>query len=227
MKAIDNNSIKETAYSAGADLCGISSVGRFDNAPSGFHPLDIFKGTKSVIAFARRFPAGAVNSSNDFAYSLSDEIVTEQIKNITFNFSLLLQDKGIIAVPVYTEPYAYWNKETMTGKGDLSLKHAGYCSGLGVFGKNHLLYNYKYGNMIKLGALLIDKEVEPDEIQSFTFCKESCSLCRRNCPVSAINDDGVIQKKCRGNSEGLSSKGHPLTTCTRCRTICPHSYGIK
>ncbi len=227
MNTITNIEIKETAFSLGSDICGIASIDRFENAPSGFHPQDIFKDTKSVVVFARRFPAGAVNSANNFAYSISDEIVTDQIKNITYNFSLILQNKGIIAIPVYTEPYAYWDKNTMTGKGDLSLKHAGHYAGLGVFGKNHLLYNYKYGNMIKLGALLIDTIVDPDEIQTFSFCKDSCFLCRKNCPSSAIRDDSVDQKKCRNTSEGLSLKGYPVTTCRTCRTICPCCYGIK
>lgn len=221
-----NSEIKETAYASGADICGIASIERFTTAPEGFHPTDIYSDTKSVVVFARRFPAGAVKSENPFPYSISEEIVTDQIRYITYNFSLLLEDKGIIAVPVYTEPYSYWDKETMTGKGDLSLKHAGYLAGLGVFGRNHLLYNYKFGNMIKLGALLINKQIEPDEIQSFTFCKDNCLLCIKNCPSTALAADSVNQKKCRNQSEGLSIKGYPITTCTVCRTICPYCFGI-
>ncbi|HNW50026.1 MAG TPA: hypothetical protein PKH79_03025 [Prolixibacteraceae bacterium] len=37
------NSIKEVAYSLGADVCGIANVERFTNAPKGFHPSDIFR----------------------------------------------------------------------------------------------------------------------------------------------------------------------------------------
>jgi len=224
---MNNNDIKNSAYSAGADICGIASVGRFSKAPEGFHPQNIYKDVKSVVVFARRFPKGGVCSGNPFSYSISDEIATDQIRNITYNLSIKLEDSGIIAVPVYTEPYAFWDKESMTGKGDLSLKHAGYLAGLGVFGRNHLLYNYKYGNMIKLGAILINQDVVSDEIQSFSFCKDSCSLCIKNCPSSAIDTVSVNQKRCRTHSEGLSAKGYPLTSCTLCRTICPYSYGIN
>jgi len=223
---MNNSEIKNIAYKSGADICGIASIERFENAPSGFHPYDIYKETKSVIAFARRFPKGAVCSGNQFAYSISDDIVTGQIRNITYNFSLLLEDKGIIAVPVYTEPYASWDKDTMTGKGDLSLKHAGYLAGLGVFGKNHLLYNYNYGNMIKLGAILIDREITPDAIQTFSFCKDTCLLCIKKCPSGSISENTVTQNKCRNQSENLSAKNYPLTTCNLCRTICPFCYGI-
>jgi len=41
MGKITNNEIKEIAYSLGADLCGIACVERFNNAPTGFHPLDV------------------------------------------------------------------------------------------------------------------------------------------------------------------------------------------
>ena len=36
---ITNKEVKEIAYSLGADLCGIASVERFKDAPTGFHPL--------------------------------------------------------------------------------------------------------------------------------------------------------------------------------------------
>jgi epoxyqueuosine reductase QueG len=224
---MNNIEIKNAAYESGADICGIASIERFSSAPAGFHPSDIYKDTKSVAVFARRLPKGAVCTGNPLTYSISENIVTDQIRNITYNFSLLLEDKGVKGVPVYTEPYAYWDKDTMTGKGDLSLKHAGYLAGIGVFGRNHLLYNYKYGNLIKLGAMLINIEVAQDEIQSFTFCKDSCLLCLKNCPSGALETDSVVQKKCRNHSESLTVKGYPVTTCNSCRTICPYSYGIS
>ena len=38
---LDSKSIKEMAFALGADLCGIASIDRFDNAPKGYHPLDV------------------------------------------------------------------------------------------------------------------------------------------------------------------------------------------
>ena len=46
---MDNNYIKEMAYSLGADICGIASIKRFEHAPKGFHPLDVYSETKSII----------------------------------------------------------------------------------------------------------------------------------------------------------------------------------
>lgn len=49
---MDSSKVKEILFSLGADLCGIASVDRFDDAPQGFHPLDVLPSCKSVISFA-------------------------------------------------------------------------------------------------------------------------------------------------------------------------------
>uniref|UniRef100_UPI004056735D hypothetical protein n=1 Tax=Acetatifactor sp. TaxID=1872090 RepID=UPI004056735D len=47
-------------------------------------------------------------------------------------------------------PYEYWETETMTGKGVLSMKHAAVACGIGQIGKSSLLLNPKYGNRLTL-----------------------------------------------------------------------------
>ena len=37
------NAIKEYAFASGAELSGIAAIDRFDGAPEGFHPRDIYK----------------------------------------------------------------------------------------------------------------------------------------------------------------------------------------
>jgi hypothetical protein len=44
--------VREVAFRNGVDLFGIASVDRFDNAPKGFHPKDIYSKTETVIALA-------------------------------------------------------------------------------------------------------------------------------------------------------------------------------
>jgi hypothetical protein len=40
---ISATEIKSTALGLGADRCGFASTDRFDGAPAGFHPCDIYK----------------------------------------------------------------------------------------------------------------------------------------------------------------------------------------
>ena len=53
---INSEKTKKKLVQKGADICGIASINRFDDAPKGFHPCDIFPDCRSVIVFASHFP---------------------------------------------------------------------------------------------------------------------------------------------------------------------------
>ena len=50
--------IKEAALAAGADLCGIGTMDRFEGAPPDMDPRYLFPEAKTVIGFAFRIPRG-------------------------------------------------------------------------------------------------------------------------------------------------------------------------
>ena len=106
----------------------------------------------------------------------------------------------------------------------MSLRHAGYLAGLGFLGKNTLLINDKYGNVIQIGALLLEIELEGDPIINQS-CPENCNLCIENCPVNALDGNTVNQKKCRSLSMYKTEKGYILKKCYLCRKICPKING--
>ena len=54
---ISKEEVKEVALNNGVDLFGIASVERFDKAPDGFHPKDVYSKAESVIVFAIRVPS--------------------------------------------------------------------------------------------------------------------------------------------------------------------------
>ena len=45
---LSKEEIKEIHFKNGVDLFGIASVERFDQAPEGFHPKDIYAKTRSI-----------------------------------------------------------------------------------------------------------------------------------------------------------------------------------
>jgi epoxyqueuosine reductase len=219
--------IKEMAHKLGADLCGIAPVERFDNAPNGFHPYDIYPGTKSVIVIAKREIESTLHTKSPVPYTFSTEITLQKVFSITIDLIYEIEKAGFFAVPVPSEPYEYWDESTMTGKGILSLKHAGHQAGLGVIGRNSLLVNQKYGNLMRLGAILTNANLEGDAIQALDLCSDSCNLCIKNCPVEAINCNQVDQSKCRPNSAIVNKKGYSLYTCNICRKVCPNRAGVS
>jgi len=227
MKTMTAKHIKEMARALGADLCGIAPVERFEDAPEGFKPKDIFSDTQAVVVLAKRFPEGAISSASPVPYTFASETILREVFRVTCEFALRLQDAGATAVPIPSEPYEYWDADAKEGKGILSLRHAGYLAGLGVRGKNTLLTNDVFGNRITLGALLIDAALEGDPIARYTFCSEKCNLCIEHCPGKALGRKNVIQKFCRQKSNVTTGKGYSLYTCHVCRSVCPSGNGIR
>jgi epoxyqueuosine reductase QueG len=226
MKTLTAQRVKELAQGAGADLCGIAPVERFDGAPRGFKPTDIYAAAKSVMVIAKRLPEAVFRSTNPVPYSFASEQIRYQVYRITCELSLQLQDLGVTAVPIPNEPYTYWDAEKMEGRGILSLRHAGYLAGLGVLGRNNLLINERFGNRLSLGALLLDVPLEGDPIATYEVCKDSCSLCIKSCPAKALDGRSVVQKLCRERSQTITPKGYELNTCNICRLVCPNGAGI-
>ena len=226
-KKMNAKMLKRLALKNGVDLCGIAPVERFRGAPEGFRPTDIYPSAKSVFVIAKRVPRAALLSRSPVPYTFASDVVLNEVFRITCDLSLRLQDLGVAAVPIPSEPYEYWDVKKKEGRGILSLKHAGYLAGLGIMGKNTLLTNNKLGNRITLSALLLNVSLEGDPIAKYRICKEDCNACITNCPAKALDGKSVVQKLCREKSQLTTPKGYSLYVCNTCRTVCPAGEGAK
>lgn len=219
--------IKKRAQVLGADLCGIASVDRFFDAPAGFHPADVLQGAKSVIVFAVRFPASTLKSPSQAAYTFVRNRLVDKIDTISFQVALELEAAGHTAVPVpSSDPYDYWEGGRRHGQGILSLKHAAVRAGLGQIGKNTLLANRDFGNMMRLGAVITDAELEADAVSTETLCIPDCTICLDACPAQALDGITIVQSKCRSVSARYSEGGGGVYACNTCRKVCPNSEGV-
>lgn len=218
--------IKELAYKLGADVCGIGSINRFENAPEGFSPLDLFDKCKSVIILGVALPKGSYEVLPRLLYNHFNSKAFTVLDDIEFKLAKELEEKyNCFAVPVPPNtPYEYWDAETLTGKGLISMKHAAVLCGLGSMGKSSLLLNPEYGNRLNLSAVLIDLELKSDDLQP-DMCIPGCSKCIDSCPVQAIADKRVNQKLCRMNTYSKTSRGFDTIDCNKCRTVCPVRFG--
>lgn len=225
---INSSEIKKILFDLGADLCGISPIERFKDAPDGFHPKDIFSDCKSVVAFAKRVPSASMLSGNRVVYTHVTASVFKELDRICLNACCHLDKLGVGAVMIPSDdPYEYWDEEKKQGKGILSLKHAGELAGIGVIGKNTLLVNKNLGNMMYLGAFLIDVEVEYDPMITESYCLDKCRICIDNCPKKALDGITVDQALCRSHVAAQSSRGFWFYNCNNCRTLCPKALGTK
>ena len=121
-------------------------------APEGHRPTDIFPDCRSVIVYAKRVPVETLFIDNCVPYTYVNNIVTHEVDMLGVKLSLALEDMDIRSVPVPSDdPYEHWEADRQYGRAILSMRHAGYLAGLGVLGKNTLLINERYGNMIQRG----------------------------------------------------------------------------
>lgn len=224
---ITSQMIKNMARKLGADLCGIAPVERFKDAPKGFHPRDIYRKTRSVVVIAKTVPDSAFLSENPVPYTFACDVTLEAVHQMICQLALSLQEMGVMAMPIPSEPYLYWNEKCREGRGILSFKHAGYLAGLGVLGRNTLLTNDNIGNRITLGALLLNAPLSGDPIAKYTLCSDDCHACIKTCPAKALDGKTVVQKLCRKVSQVTTKKGYALYACNRCRVICSRGKGTK
>lgn len=224
---ISSRAIKKRINQFGADVCGLAPVARFVDAPKGFHPCDIYPDCRSVAVFASHFPLSTLQAKTNAPYTLVRNKMIDKLDGISFHVAGELEMEGVVSIPIPSaDPYEYWDTDRNHGRGILSLKHAGVLAGLGVLGKNTLLINERFGNMIWLGAILVSIDLEPDPIASYEGCTSECTLCIDSCPQHALDGITIDQRLCRERSNSYTDGGGWVLSCNICRKVCPYHKGL-
>lgn len=220
--------IKKFILGMGADVCGVTNIDRFSDAPKGFHPRDIFPDCRSVIVFGIALPKGLAKVGSRMVYGHFNYAACPEIDWIANKTAKEIERVwGGFAVPIPSDgPYEYWDAERLEGRGLISMKHAAVLAGLGTMGKSTLLINEKYGNMLVLGVVLTDLDLTSDPLAE-NLCIEGCNLCISNCPSKALDGKRADQSKCRPNTYGTNARGFDTVNCNKCRTVCPMRFGKR
>jgi len=224
---ISSSYIKKMAFEYGADLCGVASADRFENAPEGFHPRDVLSECQSVIVLARRFLKSTLLAKSSIPYTDVRNELSRKMDRMAINLSYQLEDKNGLAIPINSIGPNEWDAKTNKSRGVISLKHAAELAGLGKIGKNTLLINEKYGNMIWLSAVLVSIKLAPDPLVDYDGCLSSCTICLDSCPVQALDGVSINQKACWDYAFGTHNGGGWRIKCFACRKMCPHCLGIN
>lgn len=102
---LNSKKVKEIFYSLGADLCGIAGIDRFEDAPKGYHPLDVMHSCKSVISFGCRFPVGTLKCNSDTPYTRVRNSITPKMDAMALDFCIEMEKQKVLCVPVPTNEF--------------------------------------------------------------------------------------------------------------------------
>jgi len=219
--------IKKIFMRLGCDICGVANVDRFDDAPKGFHPRDIYDECKSVIVFGKAIPIGITKVDPRIIYQHYNNIGPMILDRIAYEAALEIEKNYGCAVPIPSDgPYEYWDEEKSEGRGLLSMKHAAVKAGIGTLGKNTMLLNSQFGSMLNIGAVLTNLDLPSDPLAE-EVCIKNCRKCLDSCPAGALDGRHVNQSLCRRNTYGKNARGFDVVNCNQCRIVCPMAYGKK
>ena len=222
---MNSEDVKKLVFSLGAQLCGIAGIDRFEDAPKGYHPLDVFPECRSVISFACSFPTAALRCRIPAPYTRIRNSITAKMDGIALDLCIGLEENGIGAVPVPTNE-SEWDERTGRWRSIISLKHAAQAAGLGTIGRHSLLITPEFGSMVWLGAVLCSAPLEPDEKKE-PIC-QNCGLCVKACPVDALHQAEMNQSACWEHAFGTDKETQSwVISCHRCRDVCPHLLGSR
>jgi epoxyqueuosine reductase len=219
--------LRKIIIDLGADVCGFARMDRFEAVPRDYHPRAIWDGCGTAIVFGLALPKGLFEIQSRLVYARFNDLSIENADSIAYEAARAME-RGfpVKAIPVPCDtPYEYWEADTQTGRGLVNMKKAAALAGLGSVGKSRLLINRSFGNRLTIGMILIDAALESDE-PSPELCLPGCSICVEGCPVGAIGDAGVDQKKCRQHTYRKTARGFDTVECYARRSRCPLKYGI-
>ena len=220
---LSSETVKEYSKNAGANVVGIAASKDFNRAPGGFKPSDNLEGCRSVIVLGATFPKEVLKNTEKYTASRNEMLtkMTDMAKEVAKRIKADgYKSKAISASG------GKWAEDDNGRKdqfGYISLKHAAELAGLGVIGKNYLLTNPKYGNLLWFSAVLTDAELVPDKKTQLKICG-NCNKCVESCPSGALNNPASFGKKECSQFFKIEDK-KLIIKCFLCRTVCPHCYG--
>lgn len=219
---INSKIVKQYGTDAGANVVGIAASKDFNLAPNGFKPSDVLDSCLSVIILGSRFSPDVLNTIDE--YSASRNTMLSGMIKMAKDVAKRIKKDGYKTKAISASGGKWVDGDGRKEQfGHISLKHAAEIAGLGVIGKNCLLTNPQYGNLLWLSAVLTDADLAPDEKPQFTMC-DNCNKCIEACPVGALDDPESFGKEECSKFFTIEDRKFKIK-CFLCRTICPYCFG--
>ena len=202
-------------------MVGIAASKDFGLAPEGFKPSDTLNGCLSVVVLGAPFPHEALLKKS-VEYTAIRNGMLEKMNGVAKEVAKQITRKGYKAKAICGAGPC----KKVEGRyyGQISLKHAAELAGLGIIGRNYLLANPEYGNLLWFSAVLTDADLVPDKKAQYAVCN-NCDKCVEMCPSKALNNPALFgQQECNAACFKLVN-GKWMLNCFLCRKVCPNRFG--
>jgi len=205
---LTSEKVKKAAKEAGADLCGIASMDRFEGAPKQQDPRYIFPEAESCIVLGFRNPRGYFRGIEEGTYFASYSGMGYGAMNIIYmpivmrTLCCFIEDNEWEAVPIpnmysgssidYTVQKYEPRRSRPVREGlpspdvMVDIRIAAFAAGLGEIGYSKMLLTPEFGPCQRMVAILTDAPLEPDPIFSGKLC-DRCMRCAAECSGKAIS----------------------------------------
>ncbi len=183
--------LKERLQAVGADVVGVAAADSPLFGEHGDDPARLLPGARSVVVIGVGLNRAAVTSGNIRLARYDSMCVYERLDHVCLETVRLLSQSGAHAVGVPPYLPQDMGPETKGMKGEVNHKTAAAAAGLGTIGLNRLLISPRFGPFVRMGSVVTDAVLEPDEPLAAEAC-DRCALCVAACPVGAIADDGTL-----------------------------------
>ncbi len=190
-------SVKEFAYSLGADLVGIANIERYKDAPIRMSPQGILPGAKSVIVCAVHHPDAAIELDGEVHPQVMGPYRVQYIMNdkldvLSFRIARMLDDLGYKTVPIASSNiwrYRGYKDMDAVFAPDISHIYSGVCAGLGELGWNGLCITPEYGARNRFISIITEAELTPTPLYNGPKLCDMCGECIRKCPTNAYRKE--------------------------------------
>lgn len=232
---------------------GIGPASEMASEPPGHRPEDYLPGVQSLICFGIPIPQDIYHTSKfnlETAWR-SQNLLYRRLDTLALRFSILLEESGVKALPIYgCMPLAVNKKGLIVGI--LNQMRMAEITGVGVIGKNGLVLNSTYGSRLMLGGLLTTASLPAMRFPELEEpgCPSHCSICSEACPVNAIipEEKQVKIMRCLGHTAQTPASSrlkfvflrafnklaaarymnitcfdeHTFHICSKCVSLCPY-----
>jgi len=172
--------VKEFAKSLGADLVGIaSSDSKYlkDNKTS---IEAVLPSCKSLVVIAKRLNEDALSAGNIKISQYDTICAYQELDSVMYKVTLYLKDHGYRAVSIPPNMPIDFSSEKRGMYGEVNQKCAATAAGLGNIGINRLFLSPELGPFLRMGSILTNADLKPDEPLKEKVCTR-CMECVKRC----------------------------------------------